>query len=226
MKIGVLGTGSVGRTMAARLAELGHEVTIGTRDPVVTMGRTDPDRFGGPPLAIWLQGQASIQLGAFDQAAVHAELIVNGTNGEGSLDALRAAGAANIGNKVLIDISNPLDFSRGMPPSLSVVNTDSLGEQIQREFPGARVVKTLNTTNARVMAYPGEVGWGDHTMFMCGNDLDAKGIVRTLLESFGWRDIIDIGDITNARASEMILPMWVRLMGALGTPIFNFKIAR
>ena len=226
MKIGILGTGSVGKTIAARLAELGHEVTMGTRDPALTIANTQPDRSGFPPMAEWLQLNDRVRLGSFDEAAAHAELIINATSGVGSLDALRAAGAANIGSKVLIDISNPLDFSHGMPPTLSVVNNDSLGEQIQREFPDARVVKTLNTTTARVMANPGELAWGDHSIFVCGNDVDAKQTVRTLLESFGWRDILDTGDITNARAAEMVLPMWLSLMGSLGTPIFNFKIVR
>lgn len=226
MKVGVLGTGSVGKTIAARLEGLGHEVTMGTRDPDRTIAVTEPDRFGNPPTADWLRQYPGVQLGTYDEAAAGADLIVNATSGEGALDALRAAGASNLSGKVLIDIANPLDFSHGMPPTLSVVNTDSLGEQIQREFPDALVVKTLNTTNARVMVYPVEVAGGDHSMFVCGNDPAAKDSVRALLESFGWRDIIDIGDITSARAAEMTLPIWLRLMGSLGTPAFNFKIAR
>ena len=127
----------------------------------------------------------------------------------------------------MLDISNPLDFSRGMPPSLSVCNTDSLGEQLQRAFPRLRVVKTLNTTNAMVMVNPGAVAGGDHSMFVCGNDADAKAKVKGWLgEWFGWRDVIDLGDITTSRGTEMLLPIWVRLWGALGTPMFNFKIAR
>ncbi len=166
-----------------------------------------------------------VQLKTFEEAAAGSEIVINATSGDGSLPALRAAGAKNLEGKVLIDVANPLDFSRGMPPTLSVSNTDSLGEQIQREFPEAKVVKTLNTTNALVMVNPASVAGGDHTMFVCGNDQSAKDSVRALLESFGWRDIIDIGDITSARGSEMILPMWVRLMGSFG-PSFNFKIAR
>ena len=225
MRIGVMGTGVVGKTMAGRLAELGHEVTIGTRDPEATLAINEPDRFGNPPMSTWLEMRPAVQLKTFEEAAAGADLIVNATNGEGSLPALRSAGAANLDGKIVIDIANPLDFSQGMPPTLSVSNTDSLGEQIQREFPQARVVKTLNTTNAMVMINPASVAGGDHTMFVCGNDQDAKDSVEALLKSFGWRDIIDIGDITSARGSEMILPMWVRLMGSLG-PAFNFKIAR
>ena len=226
MKVGVLGTGMVGRTVGARLAELGHEVAIGTRNPDATMAVTAPDSFGNPPLATWLEDHGDIRLTTFEDAASRSEMVINATNGSAAIAALQAAGTANLRGKVLIDISNPLDFSRGFPPSLSVVNTDSLGEQIQREFPDALVVKTLNTTNALVMVNPASVAGGDHTMFICGNDSGAKDSVRALLESFGWRDIIDTGDITGARSAEMILPMWVRLMGAVGGPSFNFKIAR
>ena len=126
--------------------------------------------------------------------------------------------------KVLVDISNPLDFSKGMPPSLSVVNTDSLGEQIQRRFPEARVVKTLHTINAYLMVDPAQLAGGDHTVFVSGDDPGAKGAVTDLLRSFGWTDIIDLGDITTARGTEMLLPMWLRLFGALQKPVFNFKI--
>lgn len=126
-----------------------------------------------------------------------------------------------------MDVSNPLDFSSGMPPSLSVCNTDSLGEQIQRAFPNARVVKTLNTINANVMVNPLLVAGGDHDVFVSGDDADARARVSELLKSwFGWRSVIDLGDITTARGTEMMLPVWVRLWGALGTPMFNFKISR
>lgn len=225
MRIGILGTGVVGKSIAGRLAELGHEVIIGTRDPAATMAITERGPFGNPPTSQWLETQPTVQLKTFEEAAADSEIVINATSGDGSLPALRAAGAKNLEGKVLIDVANPLDFSRGMPPTLSVSNTDSLGEQIQREFPMAKVVKTLNTTNALVMVNPDSVAGGDHSMFVCGNDQTAKDSVRALLESFGWRDIIDIGDITSARGSEMILPMWVRLMGSFG-PSFNFKIAR
>lgn len=131
-----------------------------------------------------------------------------------------------LADKILIDISNPLDFSKGMPPSLSVANTDSLGEQIQRALPRTKVVKTLNTMTAPLMVEPHLVAGGDHTMMSCGNDADAKAAVTKLLAQLGWRDVIDLGDITNARGLEMWLPLWVRLYGALKTPMFGLKIAR
>jgi predicted dinucleotide-binding enzyme len=142
-----------------------------------------------------------------------------------SLEALWSAGPSNLAGKVLVDVGNPLDFSHGMPPTLSVCNSDSLGEQIQREFPDAKVVKALNTMNAAVMVNPSIVP-GDHDVFVCGNDSDAKAKVSDLLRSFGWRTIVDLGDISAARGAEMVLPIWLRLMGALKTATFNFHIAR
>lgn len=226
MNIGIFGTGIVGRTIAARLVELGHSVVIGTRDPNQTLAKTAPDGMGNPPFSVWQKDNLKVHLATFKEAAAHGELLVNATNSSGSLPALQAAGESNLNGKILIDISNPLDFSRGMPPSLTVCNTDSLGEQIQRAFPNVKVVKTLNTMNARVMVYPRQLAGGDHSIFLSGNDATAKARVSDLLRSFGWEDLIDLGDITTARGAEMILPIWLRLMGALQTPAFNFKIAR
>jgi predicted dinucleotide-binding enzyme len=199
MKYAVLGTGEVGRTIAAKLAEQGHQVRLGSR----SAGE------GKHPYA---------------EAAAWAEIVVNATKGMASLEALRAAGATNLAGKILIDIANPLDFSRGMPPNLSVKDDDSLGEQIQREFPAARVVKTLNTMSCHVMVNPGLIN-GPHDVFMSGNDPVAKQAVRELLLAWGWREIIDLGDIGTARGTEMLLPIWIRLMVALGHSEFNFHIA-
>lgn len=226
MKIAVLGTGTVGPTIAGALSALGHDVVIGTRDPHATLARTEPGAMGGPPFAVWHAAHSRIDVATFAEAAARADLIVNATNGAGSLQALTAAGAENLAGKVLMDIANPLDFSHGFPPSLNPVNTDSLAEQIQRAFPEARVVKTLNTMTASVMVDPASVAGGDHTVFVSGNDAAAKEAVSGLLSDFGHRDIIDLGDITTARGAEMILPIWLRVWGALGTGVFNFKIAR
>lgn len=224
MKIAVLGTGMVGRTIAGALAGLGHDVAIGTRDPQATLARTEPDMMGAPPFAQWHAAHGRIAVATFADASDGSDLIVNATNGGGSLHALAAAG--NLAGKVIMDISNPLDFSQGMPPSLNPVNTDSLGEQIQRTFPEAKVVKTLNTMTASVMVDPAHVAGGDHSVFVSGNDAEAKSTVTEILKGFGHRDVIDLGDITSARGAEMILPIWLRLWGALGTGEFNFKIAR
>lgn len=214
MKIGVIGSGVVGQAIAAKLVELGHNVMVGTRTP--------------EKLQEWLGSVGhKAQVGSFAATAAHGEIIVNATSGAGSLAALELAGADNLDGKILMDIANPLDFSNGMPPSLSVVNTDSLGEQIQRAFPGVKVVKTLNTMNAHLMVNPQQLAGADHHIFVCGNDAQAKAQVTEILtQGFGWRHVIDLGDITNARGTEMLLPIWIRLWGALGTPMFNFKIVR
>jgi predicted dinucleotide-binding enzyme len=226
MKIGVLGTGPVGQTIAAKLASLGHGVFVGTRDPAVTLARTAPDTFGNPPFKAWREKNPNVEFGTLAQAAAHGELLVNATTGTGSLDALKAAGEQNLAGKVLIDIANPLDFSKGMPPSLTVCNTDSLGEQIQRAFPQTKVVKTLNTMNAYLMVGPRQLADGAHTVFVSGNDAAAKQTVTELLKTFGWQDIVDLGDITTARGTEMILPIWVRIWGATKNPMFQFKLVR
>jgi len=225
MKIAVLGTGTVGRTVAARLFGLGHEVTIGTRDPQATLARTEPDGMGNPPYADWAAGHAGVSLATFADAAAAAELVVNATSGHGAMPALEAAGADNLADTIILDISNPLDFSNGFPPTLFVKDTDSLGEQIQRAFPQTRVVKTLNTLTAALMVNPKELG-EESSVFVSGDDAAAKATVTELLESFRHSDVIDLGDISTARGTEMLLPVWLRLMGALGTGMFNFKIVR
>ncbi|MDF3301041.1 NADPH-dependent F420 reductase [Streptomyces tropicalis] len=226
MRYAVLGTGAVGRTIAAKLASLGHEVVIGTRDPETTLARTEPDGYGNPPFADWQAAHADIRLAAFADAAAGADAVVNTTAGAGSLPALEAAGTANLAGKVLIDIANPLDFSQGMPPSLNPVGTDSLGEQIQRAFPEVKVVKTLNTMNCEIMVDPSRVA-GDHTVFVSGDDSGAKAAVTELLVSFGWpaSSVIDLGSIETARGTEMLLPIWLRLWGSLGHADFNFHVA-
>jgi predicted dinucleotide-binding enzyme len=213
MQIGVLGTGSVGAAIGSKLIELGHAVKMGARSAGSEKGAAWAGTHG-----------ANASHGTFTDAAAFGEMLFNCTSGQGSLAALTRAGAENLRGKVLVDISNPLDFSRGMPPSLTVVNTDSLGEQIQRAFPETRVVKTLNTITAAVMVNPALVP-GDHDVFVSGNDAAAKAEVTALLrEGFGWRSVIDLGDITTARGAEMILPLWVMLMGVKGTALFNFRV--
>ena len=226
MRFGILGTGVVGKTIAARLDNLRHEVMVGTRDPEETLSRTEPDPYGNPPFSAWQQEHPEARLGTFGEVAAHGEVVVNATAGAVSLEALEQAGEDNLNGKILIDIANPLDFSQGMPPTLSVSNTDSLGEQIQRRFPEVKVVKTLHTMNAYLMVDPTQLAGADHTVFVSGNDAEAKATVAELLRSFGWTDIIDLGDITTARGTEMLLPVWLRLFGALQKPIFNFKIVR
>lgn len=225
MKIAVLGTGMVGQSLATRLSGLGHTVTVGTRDPQATLARTDPDGMGHPPFSAWVTEHPDVRLATFADAAASAELVVNATSGFGAMPALEQTGAANLAGKVLIDISNPLDFGNGFPPSLFVKDTDSLGEQIQRAFPDTRVVKALNTLTANLMVNPKELGAAS-TIFIAGDDAAAKGTVTELLQSFGHGDVIDLGDISGARGTEMLLPVWLRLMSTLGTANFNFSIVR
>jgi predicted dinucleotide-binding enzyme len=211
MRIAVLGTGMVGQTMGAKLVVLGHDVMMGARSA---------DNEKALNFAA-----ATGRTGDFATAAAHGELVIHCTRGDSALDVLRQAGATNLAGKVLVDISNPLDFSAGFPPSLSVSNTDSLGEVIQREFPEARVVKTLNTVTAAIMVDPSRIP-GNHMVFVSGNDAAAKGTVADLLRTFGWHAIIDLGDITSARATEQMLPLWTRLYSKFGTGEFNFAVLR
>jgi predicted dinucleotide-binding enzyme len=224
MKIGIIGSGIVGQTLGAKLVAVGEDVVLGTRSP----DKLDEKRGMGAPLGEWLKATGNKgRLAKFSDAGAHGEIVINATHGMASLDALKLAGDKNLSGKILIDVSNPLDFSRGFPPTLSVCNDDSLAEQIQRAFPTAKVVKTLNTMTALVMVDPEKIGGGDHDVFISGNDAAAKARVTELLKRwFGWRSVIDLGDITTARGAEMILPIWVRLLGMLGTPMFNFKIVR
>ncbi len=226
MKIGVFGTGMAGRALAGRFAELGHDVLIGTRDPAATMARTEPEMTGTAPFSAWAADHSAIRLVTFAEAAAVAELVVNATGGGSSVAALGMADPADLDGKVLLDVANPLDFSGGLPPTLFVKDTDSLAEQIQRAFPGARIVKSLNTLNADLMIEPGRIGAGDSTVFVSGDDPEAKAVVRALLGELGWRDVIDLGGLATARGAEMVLPLWLSLMGTLGTPFFNFKIVR
>ena len=225
MNIAVLGTGMVGQALAGRLHDLGHSVTVGTRDPQATLARTEPDGMGNPPYATWQAAHPGVSLATFADAAGGAELVVLATNGGASLEVLGLAGAEQLAGKPLLDISNPLDFSQGFPPSLFVKDTDSLGEQIQRAYPDALVVKSLNTLTAALMVDPRSLGESS-TVFVSGNDAAAKATVVGLLESFGHDDVIDLGDLSGARGTEMLLPVWLRLMGTLGTGTFNFKIVR
>lgn len=225
MKIAVLGTGMVGQAIAGRLHELGHTVVIGTRDPAATLARTEPDGMGNPPFSAWRAAHESVAVATLADAAASAELVVNASSGAVSLDLLGLAGADNLAGKVLVDIANPLDFSHGFPPTLFVKDTDSLGEQIQRAFPETKVVKTLNTLNASLMVDPKSLGESS-SIFVSGDDSQAKATVVSLLQSFGHDDVIDLGPLETARGTEMLLPIWLRLMGTLGTGTFNFKIVR
>ena len=211
-RIAVLGTGSVGSTLAQALAGLGHDVVVGTRDPDALAA----DRR---------QALTPLRLAPFREAVDEADVVVDALSGEHAVAVFTELGDALAG-AVVLDVANPLDFSAGLPPTLRVKDTDSLAEQVQRACPAARVVKTLNTVNAAVMVDPGAVGAGDTTVFVAGDDPAARDVVAGLLGQLGWRDVLDLGDLTAARGLEMWLPLWVRLMQTLGTPQFNLRIVR
>jgi predicted dinucleotide-binding enzyme len=226
-KVGILGTGMVGQIIGAKLAELGYQVTIGTRDVAKTLAKKERNQYGAPPFGEWHTQHQNIQVGSFSDAARFGEILFICTNGGGTLDAIRLAGSENFKAKTVIDISNPLDFSRGMPPSLfpQFSNTNSLAEEIQKALPEANVVKTLNIVNCEVMVDAKKTG-GDPTMFVAGNSAKAKDEVKGILKQFNWSDTIDLGDVTGARGMEMILPIWVRTMQATQNRYFGFKIVR
>ena len=215
MKIAILGTGMVGNTIGSKLASLGHDVRMGARSAT------------SEKAAAWAAAAGPrASHGTFADAAAFGEVVFNCTAGTGSLEALGQAGAANLAGKILIDVSNPLDFSRGMPPSLTISNTDSLGESIQRAFPATKVVKSLNTMNANLMVDAARIA-GDHVVFVAGNDADArKQVAAWRGEWFGWKAPLDLGDITAARGLEAWLHLWIRLWGALGTAEFNIALPR
>ena len=215
MRIGILGTGMVGNAIGTKLIQKGRQVMMGSRTANNEKARAWAKAAG-----------ANASQGTFADAAKFGEILFNCTTGMASLEALKLAGAHNLAGKVLIDLANPLDFSRGTPPSLSVCNTDSLAEQIQRAFPDTKVVKSLNTMNCYVMVNPGLLP-GEHNVFLSGNDPGAKGKVKEVLGWLGWRpqQMVDLGDITSARGAEMLLPIWLRLWSALQNPNINFHIA-
>ncbi len=222
MKITILGTGGVGMAFATKLIELGHQVTMGTRQV--------SDKRATEKFSEFLRKNPKVHLATFAEAAAWGEMVINVSKGEYTLDVISYAGEENLKGKILIDISNPLDFSRGMPPSLipQYSNTNSLGEEIQKKLPGTNVVKTLNTMWNGLMLNPAMIGSGDHINYICGNNAEAKSKVIDLLKEFGWKNesILDLGDITGARATEGLMPIWLRVYGVKQTGAFNFRIVQ
>lgn len=228
MKLGIVGSSEVARSIATGLLRAGNSTMLSSRSP-----DQPREAWSGqmPSLSEWVREQKAAGFGAeagtFAEAAAFGEVVFNCTLGEASVEALTAAGAENLRGKILVDVANPLDFSHGSSLSLSIANNDSLAETIQRAFPDARVVKTLNTVNAALFFQPGRVP-GIHHVFVAGNDDEAKTWVKdTLLTSwFGWQGVIDLGDLTGARGMEMYMLLWFRLLGAMGTPVFNISVVK
>ena len=226
MKIGIIGSGAVAQTLGAKLIELGHDVVLGTRDP----SKLDEKKNMTGTLREWLANVSKTakkgKVATFQDAAAHGELLFCAVHGQNSVEALQLAAADKVGTKVLIDTSNELDFSKGMPPGALASQSNCLGERIQAAFPNLKVVKSLNTIGAPVMVAPQTLAGGEHTVFVSGNDVAAKAAVAELLKSFGWKDVLDLGDIASARGPEMYMAMWLRLWGATGTGMVNVKVVR
>ena len=215
MNVAVFGTGNVGDTIGSKLIEVGHTVMMGSRTS---------DNEKAKAFVAKHNGKASA--GTFAEAASFGEIIFNCTAGVGSIEALKMAGEKNLSGKIIVDIANPLDFSKGMPPSLAICNTNSLGEEIQKAFSQTKVVKALNTMWCGLMVNPAMINGGDHSTFVSGNDANAKEEVKNILKSFGWaeKNILDLGDISKARGTEMYLPLWLSIYGATNNGAFNIKI--
>lgn len=228
MKIAIIGTGSVGQTLADRLAKARHEVVIGTRDVESKLADNTKDQYGNPSFAEWISSYPEIRLMKYSEAGAFGEIIINATKGSASEEALSQTGKENLYGKIIVDVANPLDASKGFPPTLipELSNTTSLGEKLQQAFPDAKIVKALNTMWAGLMVNPQMIQNGDHSVFICGNDSNAKQLTRNLLTDLGWNDsnIIDLGDITSARGTEAYLIFWLRVMGAMNTGAFNIKV--
>ena len=220
MNVGVLGTGVVGQTIATALTEKGHNVRMGSRSA------------NNEKAAEWVKKSNNhATQGDFNDAASFGEVVFLCLNGNHALDVVHSIDADNVAGKIIVDLTNPLDFSKGMPPRLieGLNNSTSLGEEIQNAWPGARVVKTLNTVNCNVMVNPKLINNGDHTLFICGDDADAKNKVKHfLVDTFGWRpeSLLDLGGIVAARGTEAYVPFWVMMMQATGSPVFNVKVVK
>lgn len=223
MKIGIIGSGVVGQTLGKKLVALGHDVIIGTRDPK----KLGQKKNMTGSLEEWLgQVKGKAKVASFKDAVAHGELLICATHGQVTIEALQMADAAKVGSKVLIEIGNELDLSQGFPPKVFASQERCLGERVQAAFPNLKVVKSLNTVAAPLMVDPKSLKGGDHTIFVSGNDKDAKAKVTELLRSFGWSDVLDLGDISSARGPEMQMAMWSRIYGALGHGNFNVKVQR
>jgi hypothetical protein len=223
MKIGLIGSAGVAQTLGRKLVELGHDVVLGTRDP----NKLDEKKSMAGSLREWLAAvQHKAKVATFQAAAAHGDILVNATHGQSSVAALKLAGADKVGAKVLIDAANELDFSRGMPPAILAAQDRCLAENIQKAFPNLKVVKAFNMVAAPLMIDPKSLGGGDHSFLICGNDAGAKAEVTDILKSFGWSDIVDLGDISAARGLEAYLALWIRLWGKFQTPMVNIKIVR
>ena len=222
MKIAILGTGTVAQTFASKLSTLGHSLMLGTRLVSDTLNRKS--------FADWHHQNQHVNIGSFEEAAAYGECIINALQGHATLSVLKEISKISLDHKIMIDITNPLDFSHGFPPSLieGLHNTHSLGEAIQQLLPNTFVVKTLNTMWCGLMVNPQLINEGNHINYICGNDINAKESVLKILNAFGWKNenILDLGDITNARGTESTLLLWTRIYATTKSGAFNMAIVK
>ena len=217
MKIGVLGTGVVGEAIASALVNKGHSVMMGSRSA------------GSEKGLAWKKktGERAFE-GSFADAALYGDILFLCLNGAYAYETVKDLSATELTGKIVIDVTNPLDFTQGMPPRiLEKFQTESLGEHLQELLPHSFVVKALNTLNYKLMVDARVVNSGNHNLFICGNDINAKNQVKHfLVDNFHWKpeNLVDLGDIKSARCTEAIVPFWVLVWQSLGTPLFNFKV--
>lgn len=225
MNIAILGTGTVGQTLAEKCLAQGYAVSIGTRNVQSTLSKT-----GEKTVSDWLEKNTAAQLQTFDDAVLNATLVINALKGEHCLQVFESIPKQRLDNKIIIDLSNPLDFSKGFPPTLlpGLNNSSSLGEALQQVHPAARVVKTLNTMWCGLMLAPQLIGQAPHVNFISGNDAAAKETVMNFLQGFGWRreQLLDLGDITAARGTEGYLLLWTRIYAATKNGAFNILLQK
>ena len=230
MKIAILGTGVVGRTLAAKFVSLGHDVMMGTRSVSQKLSSMEKGSEGEPSFSDWHKTNSKVRLGTFAVAADEGELIFNCTPGGKSIEILKLAGQKNLSGKILVDLANAMKWGNGQPPSLlpGLSNTTSLGEEIQKAFPDTKVVKTFNTMWCGIMVNPSIVNGGEHVNYISGNDAGARSEVKKLLMEMGWKEknLVDLGDITACRAVEASLLLWARVLGVVGSQKFSFQIVK
>jgi predicted dinucleotide-binding enzyme len=225
MKIGIIGSGMVGRAFALRLSALGHDVVVGTRDVQATLKRTEPDNKGIPAWQFWAAEHPEIRLVPFPEAGRISEVIINATEGNNSLNALSQVSKDNLDGKIILDLALPLSYSPDRPPHLTYANDDSLGERLQREFPGSHIVKTFNTMTHTIMLDPALLP-APHTVFISGESDTAKSTITQLLEQFGWprEDIMDLGGIISSRGTEMYANLLFYIAQVTGSYDFNISV--
>ncbi|SFW77250.1 NADPH-dependent F420 reductase [Chitinophaga sancti] len=225
MKLGIFGTGIVGRLLAEKLVADGNEVMIGTRNIQNTLAKNEPDIIGTPPYIQWQEKNTKVKLGTFADVAKFGEIIFISTFGDVAINAIDMAGTEHLAGKIVIDTTNPLDLSNGIPPGFSGTVGNSLGEQIQRHLPQAKVVKAFNTLSMHIVVNP-QREEGDPVLLIAGNDQGAKRSVGEIAKGWGWKDIVDLGGISESFFLESFALLWIRYAFKNNSWTHAFKLLR